>query len=59
VLLEETVGVVQMSGRSVVVGLLVQAAESAAVAQNAARCLGAEVVPALEATARAYDRLNS
>ena len=56
---DETLSVVQMAGHSHVVALLVQAADSAAVAQRAAHQLGSEVVPWLDAVARAYDRLNS
>jgi hypothetical protein len=59
VLGDQTVSVVQMSGQSRVVALLLQAAEAAAAAQAAARQLGAEVSPLLDAVARAYDRLNS
>jgi len=56
---EQTLGTVQMAQRSNVVSLLVQAAESAAAAQAAAKTCGAEVGPLMGQVARAFERLNS
>lgn len=56
---EQTLSAVQMSTRSRVVAWTVQAAESAAAAQAAARTCGAEVGPLMGQVAREFQRLNS
>jgi hypothetical protein len=56
---DQTLSVVQMSSRSNVVALLVQAAEAAASAQAAANGCGTEVAPLMGSVARAFDARNS
>lgn len=56
---ESTLGTVQMSGRSRVVALTQQAAESAAAAQSMAKGCGAEVAPLLGHVAREFNRISS
>ncbi|WP_328344752.1 hypothetical protein [Micromonospora sp. NBC_00421] len=56
---EQTVGTVQMSGRSQVVANIAAAAEAAAAAQANARSCTTEVVPLLGQVARAFERINS
>lgn len=56
---EQTASIVQMSLRSRVIQLTVQAAEAAAQAQADAKRCGGEVGPVLVSVARAFERLNS
>ncbi|MER7166741.1 hypothetical protein ABT336_11855 [Micromonospora sp. NPDC000207] len=56
---EQTLGTVQMSGRSQVIGNTAAAAEAAAAAVANARSCTSEVVPLLGNVARAFDRINS
>lgn len=56
---ESTLGNVQMSARSRVVGYTATAAESAAAAQATARACGGEVSPLMGQVAREFNRINS
>lgn len=56
---EQTLGTVQMSGKSQVVNYTAAAAEAAAAATANARACTTEVVPLLGSVARAFDRINS
>ncbi|MER7331727.1 MULTISPECIES: hypothetical protein [unclassified Micromonospora] len=56
---EQTLGTVQMSGRSQVVANTAAAAEAAAAATANAKACTAEVEPLLGNVARAFDRINS
>lgn len=56
---EQSLSNVQLATRSRIISLTLQAAESAAAAQAAAKHCGSEVPPLLGAVAREFDRLNS
>lgn len=56
---EQTVGVIQMAGRSTVVNACAQAAEAIAAAQASVNGCRAEVIPLLGRVAREFDKRNS
>lgn len=56
---EQTLGVVQMAGRSDVVNAAAQAAEAIAAAQAGVNACKAEVIPLMGVVARHFDRRNS
>lgn len=56
---EQTLGVIQMAGRSTVVNACAQAAEAIAAAQASVNGCRSEVIPLLGSVAREFDKRNS